>query len=336
MKRGEEMRPLNKDIISQYDISIKKYQYIRSTYYLDTNKGRFLLRRVDIPKDQIIFSHEVDVQLRQNNFRNINRIYTTKKRSPYAVYGEQMYIMQSYIEGEETDFKDFEDLKNTIYVLAELHKAAQNITSKVKNAESATVKNLYEYYTKRNIQNTKLKRRITTLKQKSKFEIMFLDSCNHYTRLEEMALGGISRDLGEKLIHTVRQNQTIAHKDYTYHTVNKTNKGEYIVSNIDICNYDIQMMDLAHILGRIMQKNEWDVNILYALIKAYDSRNTLLKEEFQMLKAMMIYPEKYNGICTKYLGSKRRWNYSMFEQKWQNMIVYMDNQLEAAKTINSW
>jgi len=336
MKRGEKVRPLNKDLLSQYDISIKKYQYIRSAYYLDTNKGKFLLRKVDVPKEQILFDYEVDTELKHNNFKNINAIYTTKKRSPYAVCGEQLYMMQEYIECEETDFKNFEDLKNTIFVLAEFHKASKNIISKGKDVEQVNIKNIYEYYAKRNIQNTRLKKNIVALKQKSKFEIMFLDNCRTYMSLEQMALEGISKEQAEKLVSKVKTDHTVAHKDYTYHTVNKTSSGQYRISNIDSCNYDIQIVDLAHILGRVMQKNEWNVSILDQLIKAYDSKNALAQDEFKILKAMMIYPEKYNSICDKYLGSKRRWNYNMFEQKWQNMIVYMDNQVEAAKIISSW
>ena len=336
MKRGEKVRPLNKELIAQYDINVRKYQYIRSTYYLDTNKGKFLLRKIELPKEQILFDYEVDLHLKHQHFKNINAIYTTKKRSPYAVFGEQLFIMQTYIEGEEIDFKNLEDLKNVVCILAEFHKHAKNITSKVKDISEINVKNMYDYYTKRNIQNTKLKKIIMAFKQKSKFEIMFLDYCDEYAALEQMALEGINHQLADKLAQRVKDEKTIAHKDYMYHTVNKTSTQRYIINNLDLCNYDIQVTDLAYILGRIMQKNDWNVDILYELIQAYDSKNVLLKEEFEILKAMMIYPEKYNGICAKYLGSKRRWNYNMFEQKWQNMLVYMDNQIEAAKKINTW
>lgn len=336
MKRGEKVKPLSKDILSQYDINIKRYQFIRSCYFLETNKGKFLLRKIDFPKEQVQFNYEVDAHLKQSNFKNINAIYTTKKRTPYAVFGEQLYIMQEYIECEETDFKNIEDLRNMIYLLAVFHKSARHVISKIKDAKQINIKNIYDYYAKRNLQNTKLKKKIIDLKQKSKFEIMFLDSCDEYTHLEQMALERINRELAEKLITDVKADCRIAHKDYTYHAVGKTNQNQYIINNIDVCGYDIQVIDLANILGRVMQKNEWDIAILYDLIKAYDSRNGLSKEEFGALKAMMIYPEKYNSICTKYLGSKRRWNYNMFEQKWQNMIDYRENQVKAAKIINSW
>ena len=85
-----------------------------------------------------------------------------------------------------------------------------------------------------------------------------------------------------------------------------------------------------------MQKNDWDKKILYNLIQEYNKERILSKDEMSLFKFMMIYPEKYNSICFRYISSKRRWNYSMFEQKWENMLAYKDKQIEAAKMIKSW
>ena len=103
-----------------------------------------------------------------------------------------------------------------------------------------------------------------------------------------------------------------------------------------MCGYDIQVLDLAHILAKIMQKNDWDCSILYELIERYNGIRPLSNKEFNLLKFMMIYPEKYNNICFKYSSSKRRWNYSMFEQKWKNMLMYKDRQIATARLVNTW
>ncbi|PHV69377.1 hypothetical protein CS063_16210 [Sporanaerobium hydrogeniformans] len=225
---------------------------------------------------------------------------------------------------------------HTIWVLANFHKAAVFIDSKVRDVEGMNIKNLYDFYCKRIAQNAKLKKNMTTLKQKSMFEILFLKYSDDYIALEQLALEEMDKKLGEVLIKKVKQDKMVAHRDYTYHTVNKTPDGVYIMSNIDSCNYDIQMVDLASILARIMQKNDWDIQLLYNLIRVYDKYNPISQEDFRALKAMLIYPEKYNSICSRYINSKRRWNYSMFEQKWQNMMLYKENELKAVKIIHSW
>lgn len=333
---GEVVRPLSRELLAQYDVSVKKLQYIRSNYYLDTNRGKFMLRKVDLPREQILFNYEVDTHLKDNGFEDINAIYTTKKKSPFALVGEQCYIMQQYINCDETDFKNFQDLKETVLVLARFHKACRGVESKIKDIDMLKIKNIYEYYCKRMGENAKLRKNMVSLKQKSNFEIMFLESAEEYRQLEEMALEIINYDLVEALIDEVKRGQLVAHKDYTYHTVNKTDLDTYIISQIDTCGYDIQVLDLAHILSKIMQKNDWNSGVLYQLIEAYNSIRTLSAGEFNLLKFMMIYPEKYNSICYKYISSKRRWNYSMFEQKWGNMLVYKDKQLATAKLINTW
>lgn len=330
------MRPLCRELTSQYDISIKKYQYLRSNYFLDTNKGKFALRKVDLTKDQLGFSYEVDTHLSQCHFDCLSNIYATKKKSPYAVLGDESYVMQNYKPCEETDFKDYKDLKGIIVVLAKFHNASVNVESKIRNPEEAKIKNIYTYYKKREFENNKLKKNILSLRQKSNFELMFLDSCEAYRHLEEVALDSIDDNLACRLIQKACESRSIAHKDFTYHTVNKTDDDRYIISQIDVCNYDIQVLDLAQILSKIMQKNEWDKELLYNLIQEYDKERTLSEDEMRMLKFMMIYPEKYNSICFKYMGSKRRWNYSMFEQKWMNMLAYKDKQMEAVKMIESW
>ena len=330
------MRPLSRELTSQYDLSIKKYQYLRSNYFLDTNKGKFTLRKVDLTKEQLGFSYEVDTHLSKCHFDILNHIYMTKKKTPYAMLGDECYIMQSYKPCEETDFKDYNDLREIIWALAGFHRAAVGVESKIRGIENVKVKNVYEYYAKRRVENNKLKKNILTLKQKSNFELMFLEGCNVYRELEELALQSIDKDLVCRLIQNVWDTKSVAHKEFTYHTVNKTPDKEYIISQVDFCNYDIQILDLAQILSKIMQKNEWDKKILYSLMKEYDNERTLSADEIKLLKFMMIYPDKYNSICLKYMSSKRRWNYSMFEQKWMNMLSYRDKQLEVVKMLQTW
>lgn len=330
------MRPLCRELTSQYDLNIKKYQYVRSNYHLDTNKGKFILRKVELSKEQIMFCYEVDTHLNRNNYTLISSIYPTKKNLPYAVAGEDIYIVQNDLLGEETDFKDIEDLKGIIGTLAQFHRSATGVESKIKDIMSIKIKNIYDYYTKRQQENNKLRKNILALKQKSNFELMFLADSEEYRKLEELALSSINREMAEELMKQVVEKATVAHKDFTYHTVTKTESKKYVIDQIDMSSYDIQLLDLAQILSKMMQKNEWNDKLLYELIETYNKQRTLSQNEFKMLKFLMTYPDKYNSICLKYISSKRRWNYNMFEQKWANMLYYKEGQMQTARRIQTW
>ena len=333
MEGGKEMKQVGNELFSQYDISIKKFQYSRSNYYLDTKQGQLLLRKTLIPRDQIMFVHEVTGQLIDRGFNEISKIYTTKKQVPYGNYLDKNFILQAYDKISEIDFADIGELKAIIEVLAKFHVAATHIHSKVRSVEGAGFKNIHEYFQKRVTDGRKMKKKITKMSQKTKFEIMFLEDYKAYEELQYKALELVKPESAHRLIEKAKRNKTILHNEFTYHAVGRLEDGNYKISNLDNCTYSIQLLDLSNVLTKIMQKNHWDISLLDQLIESYTSIHHLDEEEIRILKAMLIFPEKYASICFKYVTSKHRNNYSMFDHKWENMLVYKEEQLKTAYEI---
>lgn len=328
------MKTMGNELFAQYDMSIKKVQYNRSNYYLDTKQGNLMLRKTIVPKDQICFQYEVTQQLLQKGFTEIAKMYLTKKQNPYGLYQDKYYILQSYNKTMEIDFTSEGDLKAVIEVLARFHKSAKNIDSKTRNVQNASVKNIYEYFQKRVVDAKHMRKKITGFSQKTKFEMMFLDHYKEYEMLQYMALDLVTPEISNQLMEKVRSEKTLIHNDYTYHAVGRLEDGSsYMINNLDACTYNIQLLDLTNVLTKIMQKNNWNIRLLDQLIASYDAIYNLNKAEVNVLKAMLIFPEKYANICFKYTTSKHRNNYSMFEHKWENMLVYKEAQLLTAKAL---
>lgn len=325
---------MGNELFAQYDMSIKKVQYNRSNYYLDTKQGNLVLRKTIVPKDQICFQYEVTQELLQKGFSEIAKIYLTKKQNPYGLYQDKYYILQSYNKTMEIDFTSQEDLKAIIEVLARFHKQAKYIESKIRSAENASIKNIYAYFQKRVIDAKHMRKKITGFSQKTKFEMLFLDDYKAYEELQYMALDLVTPKISNQLMEKVRLEKTIIHNDYTYHAVGRLEDGTgCMINNLDACTYNIQLLDLTNVLTKIMQKNNWDIALLDKLIASYNAIHTLSADEVSVLKAMLIFPEKYASICFKYTTSKHRNNYSMFEHKWENMLVYKEAQVLAAKKL---
>ena len=328
------MKTMGNELFAQYDMSIKKVQYNRSNYYLDTKQGSLVLRKTIVPKDQICFQYEVTQQLLQKGFTEIAEIYLTKKQNPYGLYQDRYYILQSYNKMMEIDFTSEKDLKAIIEVLARFHHVAQHIESQTRTVENASIKNIYEYFQKRVLDGKHMRKKISGFSQKTKFEIMFLKDYEAYEALQYQALDLMTPEIAEELIQKVRLEKTLIHNDYTYHAVGRIEgSDQYMINNLDACTYNIQLIDLANVLTKVMQKNNWDLSLLNRLIESYHTIHPLSLNEINVLKAMLIFPEKYAGICYKYTNSKHRNHYSMFEHKWENMLAYKDVQVSVAKEI---
>ena len=215
MEGGKEMKQVGNELFSQYDISIKKFQYSRSNYYLDSKQGQLLLRKTLIPRDQIMFVHEVTGQLIDRGFNEISKIYTTKKQVPYGNYLDKNFILQAYDKISEIDFADIGELKAIIEVLAKFHVAATHIHSKVRSVEGAGFKNIHEYFQKRVTDGRKMKKKITKMSQKTKFEIMFLEDYKAYEELQYKALELVKPESAHRLIEKAKRNKTILHNEFT-------------------------------------------------------------------------------------------------------------------------
>lgn len=324
---------LNNDLIAQYDLGVKKVQYNRSNYYLETSKGQYVLRKVNIPREQIAFEYEVNKELIDKGFKNLEKLYLTKKQSPYALQQDRIYVLQSYRQVEEIDFREENDLKQVINVLANFHRVAKDIYVPERKIENVSIKNVYEYFQKRTLETKKMKDKMVGISQKSKFERMFVEGYKDYQELEHIALKLMNEEISNGLIQQAKMGLTIVHNEYTYHALGKTKEGQYIINHLDACSYNIQLLDVANVLIKVMQKNNWDIELLDKLIKGYRSVNPLKEDEYKALKAMLIFPEKFASICHRYMTSRRRNNYSMFELKWENMLVYKEEQLKAAYMI---
>ncbi|WP_305767412.1 CotS family spore coat protein [Candidatus Epulonipiscium viviparus] len=326
------MRNIPKDLLNEYDLEVYRSQYNRNNFILDTNKGKYILRKVNTQHEQIIFMYEAINHLYKNGFTQTEIIYPTKKNLPYVTITGQTYILQSHKNSLEIEFKNTEDIIAIIKLLANFHKCGLNLKTSVHDASPIHMKDVYSYFTKRIKETNTLKKAIQPLSQKTEFEAMFLKDYKDYLDLENLALMCINENSCTSLIKHATTNRTLAHNEYKYHSVGKTNSQLYLL-NIDKCGINMQIQDLSSILSKIMQKNSWDIEFLKILLTEYENIRPLSIDERAVLKALLIFPEKFASMCNNYLQCKRRNNYSMFLVKWENMLVYKEKQLAASKYI---
>ncbi len=326
------MRAIPNDLISQYELNVRKCYYSRNNYFIDTDSARYVLRKVNITPEQIMFVNEALVHLKNSGFSHVNSIHETKKKLPYAINRGQVYVLQDRQDGEDIEFNKEEDVAGMIRLLAQFHKSGVNFESEHRKSENVHLKDLYTHLKKRHRETQILKKKVVPLSQKTTFEILFLKGYKPYEDLQKMAIECIDGASCDRVMGDVKIRKSLAHNDYKYHAVSRVGNS-YNLIQIDQCTYNIQILDLSSILIKIMQKNKWDTKLLMRLIEEYENVRKMSPEEKSLLKAMLIFPEKYSSLCNKYLQCKRRGNYSMYEVKWNNMLAYLEDQVSAAHFI---
>jgi len=330
------LRKIHPDVFKDFEISVKKCYKVRGAYICETNKGTKVIHKSDYTLTQINLQHKIKEHLIQRGFNGVDRLYLSKKDTPYTVYYNRVFVMNDWQNATEIDFYNESDIHYTMKVLAKLHNAGEEFNAPGFKVKEAKIKNLGTTYEKRYKESIKLKKRISNAGNKTDFEVLYFQNSPAYMELQEMAMGLFDEEDYKGLIESAINKQTIAHHQYTYHNIKRSNEDHVIVSGFERSGYDVQLTDLVYVIKRIMQKNQWDVDLLLEIIDSYNKIKPLSSKEWAIMQGMIIFPDKFSKLCNSYYYSKRRWNYNMFYRKLANMLEYQDAQVKCAKEILRW
>ncbi len=332
-KGGIILRMIHPGIFQDFGISVNKCYKVRGAYICETHKDTKIIRRSNATPGQINLQYNIKEHLIKRGFSCVNRLYVSRKNTPYTISRNHIFIMSDWNRGLNVDFCNVEDIYNTIRLLAQLHIAGEGF--KTTGYSKGKIKNLGETYSKRLRETRNLKKRIENESHKTEFEVLYLKHVYAYRELQELAMKFVYKENYEDHIQLARDKQTIVHGHYNYHQIKKVDDG-MIVSGFERSGYDVQLTDLAYVVRRIMQKNKWDPALLLDILKEYHKIRPLTAREWGIMKGMIIFPDKFAKLCNTYYHSKRRMNYNMFYRKFVKMLAYQELQINCAKEILKW
>ena len=327
---------IHPDVFKDFGITVNKCYKVRGAYICETNKGIKAIRKSDYTPEQITLQYDIKEHLIERGFNCVDQLYLNQKSTPYTIYYNRIFVMSDWYNGQEIDFFNPEDIYQSIKLLGEMHIAVTGFNAIGTDIKEVKIKNLGEVYKKRYAETIKLKKRISNRGNKTEFEVLYFQNASEYMELQEMALEFLNPDNYEQLIKLARQERTLAHHKYTYHNLKKTSDNSIILSGLEKSGYDVQLTDVAYVIRRIMEKNEWNVELLFNIMNEYSKIRPLSLQEWDIIKGMIIFPERFAKLCNKYFYTKRRWNYNMFYRKLSNMLVYKEVQVDCAKEILKW
>ena len=327
---------IHPDVFKDFGITVNKCYKVRGVFICETNKGIKAIRKSDYTPAQIILQYNIKEHLIKRGFDCLDQLYVSQNDTPYTIYYNRTFIMSDWYNGPEIDFYKPEDIYHTMRLLGQMHTAATGFNVSGYDINDIKIKNLGDTYKKRQVETIKLKKRISNVGNKTEFEVLYFNNASEYMELQEMALSFLNTDNYEELIKLARQDRTIAHNKYTYHNIKKVSEENVVLSGFEKSGYDVQLTDVAYVIRRIMEKNQWDVGLLANIMNEYSKTRPLSSQEWDIIKGMIIFPERFAKLCNKYYYTKRRWNYNMFYRKLSNMLAYKDVQMDCAKQILKW
>ncbi len=293
------------EMAAQYDISVNKAVRGRGAVILDTSNGPKRMYEYSGTKSRLEYEFELLNYIKSQGFENVDNIVKTKEGELFAVdEQETMYVLKDWFVGKDCNARSENDVLKGAQVLATLH----NITCQVPETSehSFDLESPIVEYERHNTELKRVRNYIRSKKKKAEFEYDILKHFDEYYSYAVEASLYLARTDIEDALFAARQNNSVCHGNYNYHNIMFVGE-RCAVTDFERCGRGILVKDLYFYLRKVMEKHDWSLKTGYNILDKYNRIRTISSQENEILKVMLMYPEKFWKVVNQYYNGNKSW-----------------------------
>ena len=289
-------------LLDHYDIEVSRTWKGRGAILCESNKGLLILKEYGGPIDKVKFQDLLLRHINESGMVQVESILRTKEEELIVSdLDGTPYIVKSYFEGKECNYRDIEECRQAVCTLARLHNAAD--LSGYEELLSQPVYRIESEYEKHNRELKKVKKFLQEKSQKTDFEIYLM---KHYDYFMNNAL----QITDELRYYAYEEDEyefpVVCHGDYQYHNILRTDTGNVLI-NFEKCVRDYPVRDLYLYLRKLLEKNNWSQTLGNLLLESYNGVRNLTDRDYRQLYYRLAYPEKFWKIVNFYYNTGKAW-----------------------------
>ncbi len=292
------------EVLMQYDLTIKSCSNSRGALMLETDNGLKLLRPCTSGEQRLEFEDLLKQYIRNQGGLCVDTVCRTKEGKLFAEnsYGDRFCIRDWYY-GEECSLKE---VRHCLVAVDTLN-CFQELVRDFPIGEGLQMYErlpLAEQFSKRIRELKKVRSYIREKKQKNEFEVYYLKLCDGYY---EQALAAEEYIMSQC---SAAKEKLPVHGNFSYHSLLAETYREselFVLTAFDKAGFGQQISDFYYLLRKTMEKNEWDKELGERMILRYLDAKENPEEECRILKAQLMFPEKFWKIANYYFNNRKSW-----------------------------
>lgn len=311
------MHELEKELLENFNIKINSISNYRDMFIASTDNGKRLIKISTLKPDRINFISEVKEYLFNNGFENIDRNIYSNTGCPSITFNDQTVYISKYIEGRECNLDSRDETIKCSRLLAKMHRASKGCIFSENSSARSELGRLPSCYRKRLDEIKKLKK--NAQKGKLKFDSLMCRHVDYFYELGEKAISMLDTSDYFELVEDAEKIRNISHHDFNHHNIFVQNDELYLI-NFEYCCYDLKIYDLVNLLRRKMRKCEWNINEAAIILNEYCKIESLCESELELMKIMLMFPQKFWRVINKYYNSRKGWSEQNYISRLQEVI----------------
>lgn len=307
-------------VLDKYDIDVKSTKRVRGAYYCYTDKGLLLLKEYDNSNKKLEILYKLHGYLEENGIKTDKVLQNADGQFISAGPDGGNYILKKWYEHRECDPENTEDILTGVNVIAKIHVLMENMGDVFDNEENIPVcKGCYQNIVRHNKEISRVYKYIDKLKSKTEFEFLLREQIRYFKQQAETAENmSNQRNIMDYEMNCVKR-KVMCHGNARCHNIIIANNEAALTNYVGI-SLGVQVNDLYTYLKKIMEKNEWDIELASQILRQYENVRELPDIEKSMLKLLFMYPEKFWKVVNVYFNSNKSWPSEKNKEKLDKII----------------
>ncbi len=297
------------EVLEQYDLEIVRSFRGRGVWFLETSKGLHMLEEYRGSEEKAEKIWQLLMSLEAIRFFKTDLPVRTKEGNFVVKDNEETsYLLKRWRDGRECDPRSELDVSRAMEGLAIFHTSAKNLwkfdTEQEREKYEGT--NLVTEMEKRTRELKKVQNFIRKKQKKSEFEAAYLEVIPKFLKEASEITRQMSKSGYEELRTEAIMTGRICHGEYMQHNV-LFDRSKMIITNFEHTHLDLQCVDIALFLRKVMEKQGWRIAQGEKFLRSYEIVRPMSVEERQILALRLSYPEKLWKLANHYYHTNKAW-----------------------------
>lgn len=280
---------------------------------------KYILKICQDAPERKIFTYAVHAHLNENGFPYTDSILKTYSNEIFAEISGRLYTCSRIIQGRQCAIENDRDMKDASVLLAHMHNAAYGFTAEraaniiesiLPYADSEKyIKNelgsLHELYAHRCSELRRFQRLAS--RNRGRFDYEYMSIAEQYCSIASDMCSALAESQYDSISNEYITKGAICHRDYTSHNILFISAAAGGIVGFDCAAIDLPLLDLTNLIKRRMRKCGWSSIDADLIINNYSRIRPISKEEIEIIKIILTFPQKLWRIVNKYYNSRRSW-----------------------------
>lgn len=284
-------------ILTSYPINVTKLKVFqgeegdkKALWRISSPQGEFLLKRSHYPLEKILFSIYGQMYILAKGAR-VPPIILNTDGLPYVNRDGIVYIVYKWFpEARNPDFRQKNDLKQTLITLGQFHHACEGYIPPVHCSEKWRTGSGTRDYEKMNHRFIQLNQNPD--KTKSKYGSVVLEYLPKAIERGQQVIYKLHKLGFDQAILSVHKKRLLTHEDFGEPNALIVHSKGYVI-DMDGLAYNLPTRELAKIMIKGLRKHGIDEQQFHRMLKWYCEENLLSSKDKEIMLLEMSFPHQF-------------------------------------------